>query len=151
MKKLVLNIGLLLFFFAAFAQKAPNTTANVWQTLALVTFDTKFDEMLGIDVQIPKYSPAVKKLEGKIVELKGYILPLEGRRTQTYFIFSAYPYSLCFFCGGAGPETVAEAYCKKPIPYTTKMITVRGKLALNHSGDIEKLMYTLTDVELVDN
>ncbi len=143
------------FIFFAFAltnlnaQKA-NLKGNTWQTLSLVTFDYKFDEMMGMDMQIPKFSKAVKNLEGKEITLQGYILPLEGKRTQKYFIFSAYPYNLCYFCGGAGPESVAESYCKEPIKYTTKMITVKGKLRLNSSGDLDKMMYILTDVELVD-
>jgi hypothetical protein len=123
---------------------------NAWQTLSLVTFDSKFDEMLGIDIQVPKFSPAVKKIDGQTIELQGYILPLEGRRSQKYFIFSAYPYNLCYFCGGAGPESVAEVYCKQSIEYTTKMIRIKGKLSLNKSGDLDKMIYILTDVELID-
>ena len=84
--------------------KSKSMKANTWQTLSLVTLDKKFDEMLGIDIEVPVFSPVIRKLEGKTVELKGYILPLEGRRSQKYFIFSAYPYNMCFFCGGAGPD-----------------------------------------------
>lgn len=151
MKKLLFStLFLLTIACGVFAQKAADMKGNTWQTLSLVTFDSKFDEMLGIDIQVPKFSPAIKKIEGQTIELQGYILPLEGRRTQKYFIFSAYPYNLCYFCGGAGPESVAEVYCKEPIPYTTKMIKIRGKLALNKSGDMNKMIYILTNVELVD-
>jgi hypothetical protein len=150
MKKIFFSaLFLFAITFTTNAQKASDLKANAWQTLSLVTFDSKFDEMLGIDIPVPKFSPAVRKIEGKTVELQGYILPLEGRRSQKYFIFSAYPYSLCFFCGGAGPETVAEVYCKDSITYTTKMIRIRGKLSLNKSGDLDKMIYILTDVELI--
>jgi hypothetical protein len=151
MKKLLLSA---LFLFAitltVSAQKASDLKGNTWQTLSLVTFDSKFDEMLGIDIQVPKFSPAVKKIEGQTIELQGYILPLEGKRSQKYFIFSAYPYNLCYFCGGAGPESVAEVYCKEAIQYTTKMIRIKGKLSLNKSGDLDRMIYILTNVELVD-
>jgi hypothetical protein len=151
MKKLLLStLFLLAVTLTVFAQKASDMKGNTWQTLSLVTFDSKFDEMLGIDIQVPKFSPAVKKIEGQTIELQGYILPLEGKRSQKYFIFSAYPYNLCFFCGGAGPETVAEVYCKESIQYTTKMIRIKGKLSLNKTGDMNKMIYILTDVELVD-
>jgi hypothetical protein len=152
MKKIILCT----FILSAFAmtnlsaQKTAILKGNAWQTLSLVTFDYKFNEMMGMDMPVPKFSKAVKSLEGKEVTLQGYILPLEGKRSQKYFIFSAYPYNLCYFCGGAGPESVAEVYCKKPIKYTTKMITVKGKLRLNSTGDLDKMMYILTDVELVD-
>ena len=148
MKQIIFSAAFLLLTVSSFAQKA--IKASTWQTLSLVTFDTKFDDMLGIDVQVPKFSPAVRKLEGKTITLQGYILPLEGRRSQKYFIFSAYPYNLCYFCGGAGIESVAEVYCKEPIKYTTKMITIRGTLSLNGSGDLDKMIYTLSNVELVD-
>ena len=150
MKQLILSTILLFAMtLSANAQKGIKTTST-WQTLSLVTFDTKFDEMLGIDIEVPKFSPAVKKLEGKTITLKGYILPLEGRRSQDYFIFSAYPYNLCYFCGGAGIESVAEVYCKEPIKYTTKMITIKGTLTLNDSGDLDKMIYTLSNVEKVN-
>lgn len=151
MKKLLLStLFLLAITLTVSAQKLSDMKGNAWQTLSLVTFDSKFDEMLGIDIQVPKFSPAVKKIDGQTIELQGYILPLEGRRSQKYFIFSAYPYNLCYFCGGAGPESVAEVYCKKSIEYTTKMIRIKGKLSLNKSGDLDKMIYILTDVELID-
>lgn len=61
---------------------------------------------------------------------------------------SAYPYNMCFFCGGAGPETVMEVTANDPVKYSTSRITLRGKLQLN-DADINKLMYQLTDAELV--
>ncbi len=128
-------------------QKIPRV--NTWQTLSLVTLDKKFDEMLGIDIEVPNFSAAIRKLEGKTVTLQGYILPLEGRRTQKYFIFSAYPYDMCFFCGGAGPESVAEVYTKKPIRYTNKMIKIKGRLVLNNSGSIDQLFYVLQDAVVI--
>jgi hypothetical protein len=151
MKKLLLStLFLLAITLTVSAQKLSDMKGNAWQTLSLVTFDSKFDEMLGIDIQVPKFSPAVKKIDGQTIELQGYILPLEGRRSQKYFIFSAYPYNLCYFCGGAGPESVAEVYCKQSIEYTTKMIRIKGRLSLNKSGDLDKMIYILTDVELID-
>lgn len=150
MRQLIFSTVLLFAItLTATAQKKTGIKTNTWQTLGLVTFDTKFDEMLGIDIQIPKFSPAVKKLNGKTITLQGYILPLEGRRSQKYFIFSAYPYNLCYFCGGAGIESVAEVYCNESIKYTTKMITIKGTLSLNTSGDLDKMIYTLSNVRKV--
>jgi hypothetical protein len=55
---------------------------------------------------------------------------------------------MCFFCGGAGPETVMEVISKEPIKYTTEAITIKGKLDLN-ANDINRLMYGLKDAELI--
>jgi hypothetical protein len=57
---------------------------------------------------------------------------------------------MCFFCGGAGPETVLEVSALEPIKYTAEAITIKGKLELNDE-DINRLIYSLTDVVLVKN
>jgi hypothetical protein len=55
---------------------------------------------------------------------------------------------MCFFCGGAGPESVMEVYAKEAIKYTTEAIIIKGKLELN-SNDVNQLMYILNDAEMI--
>lgn len=121
---------------------------GVWKTLSKITFRKEYSEIMGFKVDVPVFSPDVKKLEGKEVTVRGYIIPVEGYKSHTEFVFSAFPYNMCFFCGGAGPETVMEVYAKKPVSYTAQSITLRGKLQLNDS-DINRLIYAMKDVELV--
>lgn len=121
---------------------------NMWKTLGKVTYKKEYDEMLGFKVDVPIFSADLQKLEGKEVTIKGYIIPVEGYKSHKEFVFSAYPYSMCFFCGGAGPETVMEVKAKSPVPFTADPITIKGVLHLN-SKDINKLMYSLSNVELV--
>jgi hypothetical protein len=132
------------------AQTATATSPDIWQTLEKVTYKKTFDKTLGINVDVPVFGKSVKAIEGQIVTLKGYIIPLEGYEDQDYFIFSRYPYSMCFFCGGAGPETVMEVETKtgKDIKYTSKEITIKGKLKLNDQN-VDRLMYILEDASLV--
>lgn len=119
---------------------------NIWKTLGKITYKKEYDEMLGFKVDIPVFSPDVEKLEGKTITVKGYIIPVEGYKSHKEFVFSAYPYNMCFFCGGAGPETVMEVKAKSPVAFTADPITIKGTLHLN-STDINKLMYSLTNVE----
>lgn len=119
---------------------------NLWATLSRVTFEKQYDELLGFKVDMPVFSQAVEDLEGQIVEVEGYIVPVEGYRGHTEFVFSAYPYNMCFFCGGAGPETVMEVTAIEPVEYTVEKITLRGKLLLN-DDNINRLMYILVDAE----
>lgn len=121
---------------------------HMWKTLAKVTYKKEYDEMLGFKVDVPIFSAELEKLEGKEVTIKGYIIPVDGYKSHKEFVFSAYPYSMCFFCGGAGPETVMEVKAKSPVPFTADVITIRGVLHLN-SKDINKLMYSLSNVEMV--
>ena len=125
-----------------------NTDNNIWQSLAKITYTKQYDELLGFKVDVPVFSDEVRALEGKEVEVKGYIIPVEGYRGHTEFIFSAFPYNMCFFCGGAGPETVMEVYADEAIEYQTEAVTIRGTLKLNDT-DINQLMYVLRDVRLV--
>ncbi|MEN0046131.1 MAG: hypothetical protein AAF806_03620 [Bacteroidota bacterium] len=131
--------------FQVTAQSASN---NMWKTLAKITFKKEYDEMLGFKVDVPVFSDAVKKYEGKKIEIKGYIVPVEGYKGHKEFVFSAFPYNMCFFCGGAGPETVMEVYAKDEVEYTAEAIVIKGKLELNDS-DINRLMYALKDAEFV--
>ncbi len=123
---------------------------KAWKTLSKITFKKEYNEMMGFKVDVPVFSPEVKALEGKEVTIKGYIIPVEGYKGHKEFIFSAYPYNMCFFCGGAGPETVMEVFAKKPIEYTAEPITIRGTLSLN-ADDINRLIYALSDAEKVED
>jgi len=105
--------------------------------------------MLGFKVDVPVFSGDIKNLEGKEVTIKGYIIPVEGYKSHKEFIFSAYPYNMCFFCGGAGPETVMEVVSKTAVAFTADPITLKGVLHLN-ATDINRLMYSLTEVEKMD-
>ena len=122
---------------------------NVWKTLGKITFKKEYDEMMGFKVDVPVYSDEVKALDGQIIEIKGYIIPVEGYKSHKEFVFSAFPYNMCFFCGGAGPETVMEVTALEAVKYTAEPIVIKGKLQLN-SGDINRLLYSITDVEKVD-
>ncbi len=122
---------------------------KVWKTLGKITYKKKYDELLGFKIDYPVFSEPILKLEGKEVELKGYIIPVEGYKSHKEFIFSAFPYNMCFFCGGAGPETVMEVEASEGIEYTAEQVRIRGKLTLN-ADDINRLMYILTDAVLVE-
>ena len=135
-----------LFVFSGTAVQAQN--ANLWKTLSKITYEKKFDELLGFKVDVPVFSEGIRALEGEIVEVSGYIVPVEGYKSHTEFIFSAFPYNMCFFCGGAGAETVMEVYSAEPIKYQTEVLTIKGILELNNT-DINQLMYILKDAVLV--
>jgi len=148
MKKIKIFIALLIGTLSLQAQEQKKE--NTWKTLAKITYKQQYDEIMGFDIDVPVFSQSVKDLEGKVVEVEGYIIPVEGYKQQSNFVFSAYPYNMCFFCGGAGPETVMEVNSEDPkITYTSKPIIIKGTLELN-SGDINRLMYTLNDAVLIE-
>ncbi|MFK8101644.1 MAG: DUF3299 domain-containing protein [Saprospiraceae bacterium] len=141
----IIALGVLPTTLSAQAEVKP---ANLWKTLAKITYRKEYDEMMGLKVDVPVFSQEVQDLDGKEVEVKGFIIPVEGYKSHNDFILSAYPYSMCFFCGGAGPETVMQVTAKEAIKYSTDAITIKGILKLNNT-DINQLMYAITEVELV--
>ena len=148
MKKLFLLPIFLLLAIAPRLDAQDAAKTNLWQTLAKITYEKKYDELLGFKVDVPVFSQPIKDLEGQTVEVAGYIVPVEGYKSHNEFVFSAYPYNMCFFCGGAGPETVMEVTSTEPVKYTTDKVRLRGTLQLNND-DINQLMYVLTDAVLV--
>ena len=142
-KRLLFTVALSLGGFAG----ALYAQSGSWSTLARVTFTSEYDELLGLKVDRPVFAEAVRELDGQQVTLRGYVIPTEGYKSHSEFIFSAYPYSMCFFCGGAGPETVVEVSSLEPIDYSPDAITLTGTLQLNQD-DPNSLMYRLVDVRL---
>ena len=92
----------------------------------------------------PEFPVDLKALVGKEVNLEGYYLPIDVE-DDAYIILSKFPYSQCFFCGGAGPESIAEVSFKtKPDRFEAdQYIRIKGKLKLNAS-DRSGLVLKLT-------
>lgn len=143
------KLGLLCFLLATVITST-SAQESTWKTLAKITYTKQYDELMGFKVDIPVFSEDIMAMEGQEVEIKGYIIPVEGYKSHKEFIFSAFPYTMCFFCGGAGPETVMDVFASNPVEYTAEQVTLKGKLELN-ATDINRLMYALIDAELVED
>ncbi len=138
---LTLVLGLGIGFFAT----SQTSEAN-WKTLSLIDYEKSKDEY-G-EIFVPKFNAEIRGLEGKVIELSGYIIPFEGMFKPDHIIISSLPIASCFFCGGAGPESVAEVHMAEAVKYTAKKVTVRGKLTLNDK-DADQLMYILQDAKMI--
>jgi len=141
----------MLLLLSPFFQLAAQTDVkvdNVWKSLSKISYKKEYDELMGFKVDKPVFSESVKAMQGKEVTLKGYIIPVEGYKSHKEFIFSAYPYSMCFFCGGAGPETVMEVEAVEGVKYSADAVYLKGNLHLNDK-DINRLMYKLVNAKLI--
>jgi hypothetical protein len=148
MKKYILSLMVVVIGWSVQGQDI-NPDQNMWKTLAKITYKKEYDEFLGFKIDKPVFSAPIKQMEGQEITIKGYIIPVEGYKSHTEFIFSAFPYNMCFFCGGAGPETVMEVLASEPVKYTAESVTLTGKLILN-ADDINSLMYKLEDARLIN-
>ena len=149
MKNLVIVLTTFLLISAFQTKAVAQKEINNWKILAMISMQKVFDEEMGIDLEKPIFSKAVKKLNGTEITIKGYILPLKASKDQKYFILSAYPYNMCYFCGGAGPESVMEVFSKKPVATTKKMVKLKGTLRVNYNPSIGQVLYTLKNAEIV--
>lgn len=79
-------------------------TALDWQVLAKVAFVPEQDPLGGYPITRPVFDDKVQALAGETVSIQGYVLPVDTEGEQ--YVLSAFPYASCFFCGGAGRESV---------------------------------------------
>lgn len=139
---------------AALLEKYPNKDGYIeltWDTLANMDFDIRFVEELEGEVPFPIFSETLKELEGELVEIEGYVIPFQETGDEEVTFLSAFPYTQCFFCGAAGPESVLDILAKTPLG-DLKMDTktsFRGRLRLN-ADDLDYLNYILDDAEMVE-
>ncbi len=144
MKSKVFLFFLLVNSFLIKAQDIPVQKIN-WGTLRDVKFTRKFNQEYQLDFYYPTFGNNLLKLQGKIVEIKGYVIPVN----QNVFVLSAKPMASCFFCGGSGPESILLLnFPKKNRFNTDQIITVKGKLRLN-ADNVDDLNYILDDASLV--
>jgi len=142
-KNILVALWLLVASLPALAQ------SDGWALFAKTKFDAKYNDKAGEYFLYPTFAPELKSLVGKEVDLEGYYLPIDVEG-DAYIILSKFPFSQCFFCGGAGPESIAEVFFKvKPEKFEAdQYIRVKGRLKLNE-GDIEHGNFILEEAMLI--
>jgi hypothetical protein len=145
MKKRYALLPLLLMMFIVEAQAQD---VNGWPLFNRVEFKPKFIEELNAHMYYPEFKEEILALEGKEIVLEGYVIPLDDDLPFT--VLSYYPYAQCFFCGGAGPESIASIYFKdKQKKFKLdEYIKIKGTLVLN-AEDIDQTNFIITDARLV--
>ena len=145
MKKLILALALIVGFFTS----ATSQTIITWEVLKDVTFEEVFSEEFQGYYQVPRFGKKISSLNGKKVQIRGYVIPVDV--IQDYYVLSANPYSSCFFCGGAGPESVMEIQITGEHNglRMDQIITFEGKLRLN-PDDLYQLSYILENAKVIE-
>ena len=121
-----------------------------WDMLKDVSFKKKWYPQESIFMLYPTFGVPLKKLENKEVIIKGYVIPVDVATNM--YVLSAFPYSQCFFCGGAGPESVMSLKPKKSEVRkykTDEMHTFTGKLKLN-ADDLYEMNYILDEADMIE-
>lgn len=148
MKKIAfLIVGFVWVGASVFAQ----TKTDMWAVFAKTKFEPKYYEKLGEYLFYPAFQADLKALEGKEITIEGYYVPF-APEDGDYIILSKYPMSQCFFCGGGGPESIAEVNFAKSLPklQVDDLVKVKGKLKLN-ADNIDHVNFILTEATVVSN
>ena len=122
-------------------------TELTWQTLSDVEFKDVYLEELDAYYWMPAFGPQVIGAEGKEFFINGYMIPVDV--DEDFYVLSRYPFANCFFCGGAGPESVIDLRFpnKSERAYQTDdRLTFRGTLRLN-ADDVYQMNYILEGAE----
>jgi len=137
-------IYIVLYGSTTFAQPSDG-----WLLFAKVKFNSVFFKEYKENFLVPVFDSKIKAYEGMEISLQGHYLPMDLDGNNV-IILSKYPYAQCFFCGGAGPESVAEIVfsTKHPKLKTDQFIKVTGKLQLNDT-DVNHLNFILKEASLL--
>ena len=146
--RLIIAFALITSLFA-FAPAVSVPTKLTWEILRDVTFKKKWYAEESIYMLHPTFGASVQKLKDQPVSITGYILPVD--LDANLYVLSAFPFSACFFCGGAGPETVMTLNFKKNSRKfkTDERLTLVGTLKLN-ADDIYQMNYILDKAEIAE-
>lgn len=122
-----------------------------WPLLMSVVFEEKYDDNMGMEVSLPIFSDTLKALDGKLVEVEGFYIPVSETGDDNIVILSAFPFAQCFFCGKAGVESIIDILSPKKLPLmkVDAKIKFRGRLKLNRDN-FDYLIYVLEEAELVN-
>lgn len=113
------------------AQKAlPQSHDALWATLKTTRIGE--DTKRGRFTATP--TPEVKALDGQVVTLNGFMLPLESQATTSHFLLSKYT-PVCFFCPPGQPNEVVEVRTTKPLRAGYDRIKVTGRFTLQNDGE----------------
>jgi|GEM_PF-1003093 len=134
---------------------AQQSVGGLWDIFLELEFDLGLDQSLEEVIMQPLFTKAIRAYDQQTIEIEGFIIPhdivaqtMGPGDDGTMFMLSAFPTASCFFCKGAGPESVMEVYPKSPIPYSQGKVKIRGRLELNEF-DFLKMAYLLRDAEIV--
>lgn len=138
-----------LLFLLSIACSTYGQTLITWEVLKDVDFEDVWSEEFQAYYMVPKFGKRVSALDAKEVQIRGFVIPVDI--VQDYYVLSANPYSSCFFCGQAGPESVMEIQLLKQYDglRMDQVITFKGTLRLN-ADDIYQLNYILEEAEVVE-
>ncbi len=145
MKKLTGLVFLCLGFQLVAAQVRVHTDMRTptWNLIGL-----RYDAEITPGKWGSVFPSALKRLNNKVIELPGYIIPTKVGQRFSEFMFSIVPIASCPYCGSGDIPAMIQVKMLSPIPITEKPIKLRGLFIINDSGDDRSEFFLLNAKQL---
>jgi len=118
-----------------FLPEKPGFTS--WRVLAQVELVKQNSKLL------PTFAQTVSALDGKVIRVQGFMMPLDiGDKQRRFLLVAAPPH--CSFCLPAGPDAMIEVRAKSDVRYGFDAVSLSGKLQVL-KDDPAGLYYRLVD------
>jgi hypothetical protein len=117
--------------------------SEYWQALAGLNYVFRDGQW------VPEFNETMLELEGQEITLRGYIVPFDHGNRFDNFGLSVLPIAQCHFCGRGDIPEIVEVMANKRIWFTTRPITIRGRLRLNYT-DEDRMSFILWDADESD-
>jgi len=124
---------------------------STWEAIDKMMYKVTLDG--NKKVYTPTYPPPLKALENKVVELPGYLVPLNSGRTHKTFMLSVLPIMQCMFCGSDGIPPMVEIFMKggTSVKFTEEPIKIKGKMKFNPEPLKGNAEIQIVEAEIVKN
>ena len=143
--RLSLIIGFCLFGVINLSAQAENS----WALFEDATFKDVYLEEFGAYASLLVDDKDISALHGQEITIKGYHIPV---MEDQLVILSKYPNANCFFCGGAGLESIVEVRlinAPKRRFLMDEILTFKGTMHVN-TTDYNLVSFILINAELVE-
>lgn len=121
----------------------PRSNDAIWPKLrACKVF---FNNRNGLYSLLP--TPEVKAMQGKILKIKGFMLPLDGLERSRHFLLGVNT-PVCFYHPPGEPNEVIDVKSVKPVLWSEKPITIEGQFSLINNGEMG-VFFALNQANLI--
>jgi hypothetical protein len=123
--------------------KLPIAKGEFWDKLwkCKIHFDHK------TQLYTAKVTDEVKALNGKTVQIPGFMYPLSFEEKQNHILLSKRT-PVCFFCPPGEPNELLDVQLAKPTPINSDLVTLEGTFELTNRAE-EGIFFVLKDAKLV--
>ena len=120
-----------------------------WDILADVSFEEEKIEGTDSYWLVPTFGEMINLFDKQEVIISGYLIIVDLE--DNFCVLSRHPFSSCFFCGGAGPESIIELQFDEPVKGVKmdQRVLVQGRLQLNKS-DVDHFNFIVTNVRIIN-